>query len=232
MQPKYNERRQKNWLLRWIQLLPFFSIYLIPPTLLSQGFFSPGWRYPILIMMVIALTIYCIFRFFIIPKRELTIKSLSESFPVICHELGLRKKNFIRSLKLNMIFSFVSMLAIIIVYVMGWIPKRIDPPDLVFFCLYVFLSAPIQEFFFRSVVYWEMDTRGMKNNEYILASALNFAYLHIFYGDFFTIAINVPLTFIAGFAWAWVYSKEQNFWTITLSHASLGAIAIALGAIR
>lgn len=228
MRTKSAPKDPKQWLLRWIRLLPFFSIYVIPPTLLSQGFFSPWWRYPILIMMVIALTIYCVYRVYIVPKRQFTWESLL----AVWYSLGLRKENFKKSLMLNMAFSFLSMVAIIFVYVMGWIPKRNDPPDVLFFCLYVFLSAPVQEFFFRSVVYWEMDSRGMTNNEYILASSLNFAYLHIFYGDFFTIAINVPLTFIAGFAWAWVYTKEQNFWTITLSHASLGAIAIALGAIR
>lgn len=227
MYSESKELRHKNWLVRWIRLVPFFSIYLIPPSLLSQGMFSPYWRYPILLMMVAALTMYCIFRVYIIPKQKFTWRSLL----IIWYQLGLRKDNFKKSLMLNIVFSFVSIMAIIAVYLAGWIPKREDP-GLTFFILYVFISAAVQEFFFRPVVFWEMKSRGMTDWEFIIASSLNFAYLHIFYGDLFTIAINVPLTFVAGFAWAWIYTKQQNFWTLTLSHASVGAIAIVLGAIR
>lgn len=220
--------RLKNWSLRWVRLLPFFSIYIIPPTLLSLGIFPSSWRYPVLIVMVLALTVFLIIRFYVYPKKR---KFTWESLFYIWRSLGLRADNFKKSLAFNSIFSLVSIMAILAVYYAGWIPKREDP-GLVFFALYVFISAPVQEFFFRSVVYWEMKEREMTKREYIIASSINFAYLHIFYGDFFTIAINVPLTFIAGFAWAWVYTKEQNFWTITLSHAMIGAIAIILGAIR
>jgi len=61
----------------------------------------------------------------------------------------------------------------------------------------------------------------------IIASAVTYSFLHLFYNDLITIMV----TFVAGLLWGWIYHKYPNFWGVALSHSVLGAVSIMVGLI-
>jgi hypothetical protein len=65
----------------------------------------------------------------------------------------------------------------------------------------------------------------------LLLSSLSFCFLHIIYRHPPLLIIAFTIAFTSGLAWSAIFTKWPNIWSITLSHALLGALAISLGAI-
>lgn len=61
----------------------------------------------------------------------------------------------------------------------------------------------------------------------IIASAVTYRCLYIFYNDLITLLV----TFVAGLLWGWIYHRYPNFWGIAFSHSVLGAVSIMVGLI-
>lgn len=200
-----NETKQQMF-NEFTGFLVFF--YLIPILLLSFGVL-PFWsRHVILTLMGVILSAYAI---------DHGIKT---------KQLGITRSDLKSSLLLNGVLVLVSCAISYLLVRTGAInPIRYDG-TLLFFVFYVFISAPIQEFVFRSLMFYEMGVfiRG-KVWLKIIFSAMIYSLAHTMYHSWIVLAG----TFVLGLFWGYIYAKSKNFWGIALSHAAIGAVTIMLG---
>ena len=97
-----------------------------------------------------------------------------------------------------------------------------------FFLFFVFVSAPAQEFIYRSFLFAQMDSMTHWTSlTKILVSAALYSLMHVIYRD----ELTLFLTFAIGLVWAGLYVHTRSFAIVALSHAVLGALAIFLGVI-
>ena len=96
-----------------------------------------------------------------------------------------------------------------------------------FYLFFVFVSAPAQEFVYRSVLFAELRAAHFPPLLILLVSSLLYAFLHVIYRD----AMIVALTFVVGLIWGLIFLQTHSFYAVALSHAIVGAAAILLGTI-
>jgi membrane protease YdiL (CAAX protease family) len=200
------EETKKQMFNEFTGFLVFF--YLIPILLLSFGYL-PFWsRHLILTLMGIILTAYAI---------DHGIKT---------NQLGIVKSHPRSTFILNgALVVVVCALSYVLVSTGSLKPIGYDG-SLLFFLFYVLISAPIQEFIFRSLMFYELGVfLGGHLWMKIIFSAMIYALAHAMYHSWVVLAG----TFILGLFWGYIYAKTKNFWGIALSHAVIGAVTIMLG---
>jgi len=144
------------------------------------------------------------------------------------HELGFRTDNLRSSLGWNMLFCAVGAMGLYMTYKAGFLRSR-DQNFLPYvYIFYIFFLGPVQEVFFRGILFAEMKRAQILDNRWILLiSTLSFCFLHLIYR-------RPPLllmALISGLIWGIIFTKWPNIWGIALSHSLLGALAIFLGVI-
>jgi hypothetical protein len=144
--------------------------------------------------------------------------------PIEGRELGLRKDNFGRSMFWSSLVTIAFIVVLFIIYKTGAIRPKYSETA-IFYLFYVFLSAPLQEFVFRSLMFHELKIYFKKDWFRVLLSAVIFSFAHYMYRDLSVML----LTFAAGLLWGYVYLKKPNFWALAISHAIVGAVTIFLG---
>jgi len=186
--------------------LVFF--YLIPILLLSFGIL-PFWsRHVILTLMGVVLAAYVV---------DHGIKT---------NQLGMTKSNMRSALILNGALIIVVCAISYLLVATGAVSPINYEGTLLFFIFYVFISAPIQEFIFRSLMFYELGVfiEGRMWLK-IIFSAMIYSLAHAMYHSWVVLAG----TFILGIFWGYIYAKTKNFWGIAFSHAVIGAVTIMLG---
>lgn len=94
-----------------------------------------------------------------------------------------------------------------------------------FLLLFIPLSV-LQELLFRGVL-MNMLRRVFTNKWFIIIlNASLFALMHIIY---LKVYFTLPLTFVAGIGFAWIYYKYPNLILISISHTILNFMAMVLG---
>jgi uncharacterized protein len=187
-----------------------FILYYLPPLLLWVGALPFAWRFQILAVMTVALILYDY-------QRGLSLKVL-----------GFRRDTLKASLILNTVVSVSLVILMIFSFENGLIRTPAVPDGKLFFAYYLFISAPSQEFLFRSNLFALMEKAGVRGAVLQIAiSAVTYSFLHIIYNDPLTLAV----TFIVGLVWGWMYHYYPNFWGVAISHAVLGAVSIKVGII-
>ncbi|MEA3398924.1 MAG: CPBP family intramembrane glutamic endopeptidase, partial [Patescibacteria group bacterium] len=84
----------------------------------------------------------------------------------------------------------------------------------------------LQEVVFRGVL-MHMLRRAFKSPFFIIIlNAALFALIHILYAD---AKVILPLTFLAGICFSWLYYKYPNLILISISHTILNFTAMILG---
>lgn len=198
------QREQKFY--EFTGFLVFF--YLIPIVLLYLGYL-PFWsRHLIMITVGIVLVAYAV------------------NQGIDSRKIGLSGQGLRESVRTNLIFS-----ALFTALVIGLVWFRVIAPvgydgGLWFFLFYVLISAPIQEFMFRSLMFYELDIFikhhvGLK----IVFSALIYSLAHAMYQNWLVLLG----TFVLGLVWGGIYSRHRNFWGVAISHAIIGLVTIFLG---
>jgi len=143
-------------------------------------------------------------------------------------ELGFRRDTLKGSLKWNLGITPFFLLLLYIFNKVGWIELaqvRLWP---VFLFFYILVLTPVQEFFFRSILFAEMKKVRIRNPLPIIAlSSLSYGFLHVIYQK----PAMLVATLLMGAVWGCIYYKYPNFWGVTISHALLGAVAITAGMI-
>lgn len=157
------------------------------------------------------LTIFGILIYFIVRKSGIKNK-----------ELGIEKRNIIKSILSNLPICVVSIMIILLIRILGL--NKFTPNETVYFYLfYIFISCPLQEFLYRG--FFGYFDNG-KNNILFLSSFM-YSFVHIIYKDITTII----LTFIIGIIWFLIYRKDKNLFGVSLSHCIIGILTIFLGII-
>jgi hypothetical protein len=105
--------------------------------------------------------------------------------------------------------------------------RAFTPAHLAFYIFFVFVSAPAQEFLYRSFLFAELRAVSIPPKAIIILSATLFAFMHIIYRDLVTVA----LTLVVGLIWAVVFNSTRKVGIVAFSHAALGVAAILSGVI-
>ncbi len=183
-----------------------FILFVLPILLITFRVIPFEFRYHVLIIVALLILIF-----------ETTRKIPIQKF-------GFRKDNLLLSLKVNIIASLLLLGLILLIKIFCFdISSSVHAS---FFIFYVFIGVPIQEYLFRSVVFYEMyRMRISKQSLRIILSAMIFAFPHLVYLNIYFILIVV----IMGIIWGYIYDEYPNWYGVVLSHALLGSIAIFIG---
>jgi membrane protease YdiL (CAAX protease family) len=188
-------------------LIDLAAIYLLPVVLLTTGIVPFRLRfYALALMTVVAMV-------------------LSTTRQYSMERLGLTRPAWIKLVS----FSVLPPLAVLaLMYPLGLLGRLTQVPTAGFYLFFMVISAPAQEFLYRSFLFVALSSNGVTwRPAMILISAFLFAGMHIIYRD----ALTVALTFLVGLIWALFFSRTRNFFMVAASHACLGVIAIGLGAV-
>jgi uncharacterized protein len=184
--------------------------YIIPIAMLYFGLL-PFWsRHLVLVLMTFILTAYAIGK------------------PIKLRELGFRADNLKGSFLWNAVITALALGLIYLGWRFGILESRYYSGGIGFYLFYVFLSAPLQEFVFRSLMFYELNLLQRKGElAKVFISAFVYSVAHIVYRD----AVVLLITFLIGLVWGYIYLKKPNFWGVAISHAILGAVTVFFGVI-
>ena len=190
--------------LVWLQILYLF----IAPVLLLYYKVLPG-DFRFIMLFGVALLLYGVVKYNHWTSSDLGIK-----------------KNFMEDFSSYFIFTIGSILFLV------WLSK-IAPhtpflkwwENIRFLVLFIPISV-LQEIIFRGVL-MNMLNRAFSNPIFIIVlNASLFAMMHVIY---LNSVFVLPMTFIAGIGFAWMYYKYRNLILISASHTILNFIAMILG---
>jgi membrane protease YdiL (CAAX protease family) len=198
------EDMKKEREIVWIQIL---YLYLIPTLLLYFKVIPGDFR-------VIVLFIIAILLFGIVKRSKWSYR-----------DMGIHK-GFIKDIIPYSVFTIGGVLFLV------WL-SRIVPHEpfldwwknIKFLILFIPLSV-VQEIVFRGIL-MKMLKHAFSNPVLIIAlNAAVFAFMHVIYLNSMFI---LPMTFIAGIGFAWMYYKYKNLILISVSHTILNFVAMILG---
>jgi len=184
------------------------AAFYLPPLLIVLGVIPFAYRFVVLLAVAAALGLLALLR----------------GTPAA--ELGFRTDNLKPALAANAALVLLVGLALLAAFALGLIrhPRTVDWWR--FAPFYVLISCPAQEFACRGFLFSEMGRRGIAGaGSQVAISAFTYAFLHIVYRNW--LAFLAPLTI--GIVWSLLYRRYPNLWGLTLSHAVVGLISIAVG---
>lgn len=190
--------------LVWVQI---FYLYIVPTLLLYYGV-VPG-KYRVFMLFGIALLLYGIIR-----RANWTYG-----------DMGI-KKNFLQDSLPYVLFTIAGVG--FLVWLSSIVPH--DPfldwwKNVRFLVLFIPLSV-LQEVVFRGIL-MNMLRRAFANPLFIIViNASVFALIHVIYVNALFV---LPLTFIAGLGFAWIYYQYPNLVLISISHTILNFVAMICG---
>jgi len=192
-------------------LVQIFLIFILPIALLYFKILPADWRVGLLVIS--ALFIYGIIR-----HEHWT------------HEdMGIRHDNFKKALPF---YFFFTVLSIGVLFLLDY---KVGMPDIntkMFYLKTFIFFLPIsffQEFAFRSFLIPRLKEVFKNTYVIIFSNAVLFTLIHIIYPN---LGISIPIAFVSGIFFAWLYWKYPNLLLISLSHAVLNVVALLLGFFR
>lgn len=203
-----NRLKIKNQSLEFQEMMAsLIFFYLIPILLLAYGVIPKEASHAILILMTLIMVAYALTK------------------PIPAREIGIRKDNLRQALVWQGLATIVLIITLVIVSKTGLMHPKYYEQSPLFYLFYIFLSAPLQEFVFRSLMFRELNIYLQKDWAKILVSAVIFSFAHYAYRDLSVLLI----TLVAGVVWGIIYLKKPNFWAVAASHALVGAVTVFLG---
>lgn len=199
--------------LRLVRFAPLFillAMFHAPVILIWLKIIPFEYRYHTLFCLLVGLISY--------------IYSRRYSF----YELGFRTDNLRSSFNWNLVFCAVGAIGLYLTYNSGFLRPKTGNHFSWIYIFYILFLAPLQEFFFRGVLFAEMKRSRVVDDRFMLMiSTFSFCFLHIIYHH----PPMLIIAFISGLAWSGLFTKCPNIWGISFSHSFLGALAILLGVI-
>lgn len=186
------------------------------------GFIGFFYALPILLLYFDVIPFRAYYAILLLMGLVLAAYSIQQG--ISAEELGFVRRNLVPALLYAVPFTVFGIILIVLASKFNLYRKVGTETVVWYYFFYLLVSAPVQEFIFRSLMLHELKMffRGNKV-VLILLSALLFALAHIFFHSLGVLAA----TFVAGVIWAWIFEHRPNFWAIWISHATLGAVAIA-----
>jgi membrane protease YdiL (CAAX protease family) len=189
-------------------LAQIFLIFILPVFLLYFHILPVGWRMPVLI--VSALIIYGI-----ITREKWTLK-----------EMGIRLDDFKEAFPFYLGFTLVGIGILFLLKYQLAIP---DTTTKIFLLRAWLLFIPVsiaQELAFRAFLIPRLQ-KIYKNPFLVIGiNSILFTLIHIVYPN---LGVGLPLAFVSGIFFAWLYIKYPNLTLISLSHSVLNLTAVLLG---
>jgi len=182
-------------------VLTILSLYIAPVLLISTDAIPRSWRFAVLIAVAALAWVLSYLRQY---GRE---------------ALGFRFYAGSQRAVWALASSAILLLA---ASAMGLSQRLPSVPPFWFFVFFVLISAPAQEFLYRSFLFAQMKERNLRPVTQIVLSAGLFAFMHVVYRD----GLTVAMTFLAGLVWATAYHRTGSFAVVAFSHAAVGAVAI------
>lgn len=191
-------------------LAQILYLYVVPTLLLYYGV-VPG-QFRIVMLFGIALLLYGVIKYSHWTFADLEIK-----------------KDFLKDVLPYTLFTLVGLVVILLA-------SQIIPPtedkqyyewweNARFLLLFIPISV-LQEVIFRGIL-MHMLKRAFKSVPFIIIlNASVFALIHIIY---LNSTFILPLTFVGGIGFAWIYYKYPNLILISIAHTILNFIAMILG---
>lgn len=134
---------------------------------------------------------------------------------------GFRRRDLVPGLRRALWLTLPAVVLVLAVGLELGTLRRKDHLLLGFLLLLVWALA--QQFVLQTVIYREARERYSRVTATLIAATL-FALVHL------PNPFLVPATFVAAFAWCWIYEDHPHLLPIALSHAAAsGAVSLALG---
>ena len=181
------------------------GVYITPVVCLRLGLIPYKWRFHVLIAMAIVAVAFAAARY-------------------SANHLGLARP------RLWQILGWAGIPSVLLIagIFLADLPHRLQASQrLPFYLFFVLLSAPAQEFLYRSFLFAELAAVRIPRFGIVVISAVLYSYMHTIARD----GMTTLLTFVVGLIWAGIFSRTRNFFIVALSHAGLGVAAITLGVI-
>lgn len=141
-------------------------------------------------------------------------------------DLGLRLDNLKKSLPLYTLFTLLGVLLFFLIAEFFHIKHIESIKDILIKLVYFIPISFFQEFAYRAFLMPRLSSVFRSNFLIILLNAFLFTLLHIIYKD---LVLIIPISFIGGLYFAWIYKKYPNLLLISISHAILNITAVLLG---
>jgi len=184
-------------------LLTILALYIAPVLLISTDTIPRTWRFGVLIAVtLLAWTLSYLRRY---GREALGFRCYAGSQPAVWALAS-------------------SAILLLPASAMGLSRRLPSVPPFWFFVFFVLISAPAQEFLYRSFLFAQMKERNLRPVTRIVVSAGLFAFMHVVYRD----GLTVAMTFLAGLVWATAYHRTGSFAVVAFSHAAVGAVAMHL----
>lgn len=188
----------------WVQIL---YLYVVPTLLLYFKILPGDFRF--ILLLVVSLLMFGI------------IRRSNWSFS----DMGI-KKDFMKDIAPYSLFTIAG------VFFLIWLAQIVphEPflnwwKNIKFLILFIPISV-LQEVVFRGVL-MNMLRRAFTNPIFIIIlNAVVFAMMHVIYLNSIFV---LPMTFIAGVGFAWIYYQYQNLPLISIAHTILNFVAVVLG---
>lgn len=190
--------------LVWLQIL---YLYIIPVSLLYFKVLPDNFRF--LMLFGVTILLYGI------------VKSDHWSYS----DLGI-KRNFMKDIVPYLLFTVGG------VFFLVWLSQIVPHKPFLgwwenakFLLLFVPISI-LQEIVFRGILMNMLKRAFLSPIFIIVLNASVFSLMHVIYLNSIVV---LPMTFIAGVGFAWIYYKYQNLILISASHTILNFVAMILG---
>ena len=190
----------------FINTIIIVGLYILPVILIFTGIIPFDYRF--ITLGIVGLLI--------ILSAILRRVSLSET--------GFNQPNLIPAIKNILPITLICACSSIFYY--HFYGTRIDNSGIpiYFYAFYILLSAPLQEFLYRSYIFYILSEVNL-SRYFLIISAVLYALAHVIYNDIPTVILSL----IIGIYWAYHYIRFKNLYSIAFSHIVLGIVAIATG---
>ena len=181
-------------------------LYILPVILIFTGIIPFGFRF--ITLGIVGLLII--------------LSAILKKIPL--NQVGFNRHNLIPALKnISPITLICTILSILYYHFYG---VRVDNSGIpvYFYIFYILISAPLQEFLYRSYIFYILSEVNL-SRYFLIISAVLYALAHVVYNDIPTVILSL----IIGIYWAYHYARFKNLYSIAFSHIVLGIVAIATG---
>lgn len=140
--------------------------------------------------------------------------------------MGLRLDNFRKATVPYLFFTLAGLGALFLLDKIFFIPNIETGKYILHAWLFFIPISVFQEFAFRSFLIERLKEIYSNKFLIIFLNATLFTLIHVIYPN---LGIGLPLAFISGVFFAWLYFKYPNFLLISISHSALNIAAVLLG---
>ncbi|MBC1238019.1 CPBP family intramembrane metalloprotease [Nostoc sp. 2RC] len=181
------------------------TLYILPIVLMLVGLIPFSFRFILLVIVTIVVILSTM-----INKIKL-------------EELGFTHKNLLFAIK-NVLPATIGLAILILLHYLLKGTRIDNSLHWYFYLFLIFVSAPTQEFLYRSYLFHLLSRVGF-SQYFLVISAILYSFVHAIYWDLLTLLFTLSI----GFIWGYHYQHFKNIYSVIFSHSLLGVVAIATG---